>query len=340
MQSIVNCEAIKRFCNKYVELIGTGVVDDVFDAPLSSKSSENGLTRVRVGTELIRRFFYVPITKAIRTNDNRKLLKMLEYLLKILTEVIGLNVGKEWTIDHRLGYSYGNDKLGAGILTINLSPAFLCPSMCLGYCNHCSDCYAMKSEIRHESELVRNILNFIKILKYPIEDISRDTIKALGNKKQTLRLEFVRFSANGDILNNDILIKANTLAMDLLARYQNLLGVYTYTHNKNLDLSLATHMVVNQSDNDSDGVKATIVLFKWEDKYFDPTRYVLCLGDCTNCPYCKNEQDKRTVIFMAHGGGLNAMETVPQGVIAYFELMLHFYNNNFLEMARNQRAKA
>ena len=330
MQSVINCEKISKFVDEYVPKLGTTVCDGVFDVVASSKKGENGLTTVKLATEVIQRFFYVPIKDAMRTNNDRLLLVLLEYLFKVVTDKIGLTVGKEWFKGAILPYSYGNNKLGAGILTFNVSPAFLCPSMCTGQCKGCSDCYAMFSERRHGSELARNILAFIRILKYPIETIVNDTIKALGRKKKTLASQFIRFSQNGDILNNSVLIKVNKLAMALLERYDNLLGAYTYTHNNNLDLSLASHIVVNQSEKDLNAVKSTIVLYKWENKYFDPSKYILCLGDCSLCPYCKNGDDTRTVIFMAHGGGLNAIETVPEPVIQFYDWLRGFNNQAFI----------
>ena len=30
---------------------------------------------------------------------------------------------------------------------------------------------------------------------------------------------------------------------------------------------------------------------------------VICCGDCSNCPYCKNKEDKRVVVFIRHGNG-------------------------------------
>ena len=32
---------------------------------------------------------------------------------------------------------------------------------------------------------------------------------------------------------------------------------------------------------------------------------VICCGNCSNCPYCKNNNDKRLVLFLRHGNGWN-----------------------------------
>lgn len=334
---LVDIEAIEEFTAHYVPLIHTEVFDEVFQAPYKPSKKLRGLTAIKLATETIQRFLYDSIKKAIQENNEEVLLELLKYTFYIVVDVIGVKCGSEWKEDGALGFSYGNNKLGKRIITFNTSPAFLCPSMACGFCKQCKNCYAYCSEIRHDYELSRNILNNIKLLYYDVDTIINDTIKHLGHGEKTLTSEFVRFNQNGDILNDNMLLKCNKLALELKTEYMNILSIYTYTHNKMLNTQKANDIVFNHSDKDNEVSKGTIVLYKWDDKYFDTSKYILCLGNCSDCPYCKNKDEKRTVIFMAHGGGLKAIKTVPDYVIQTYSNLLYWDNVNFMNQARLEK---
>ena len=144
--------------------------------------------------------------------------------------------------------------------------------------------------------------------------ISTDNTKKDGKKaKEAL---FVRFNSNGDILDDKMLSDVNKFAKMLIKDSSNNLKVaYSYTHNKDLDLDIATNITFNISYKTDKAVKKTVVAFRWDKKYLDNSKYVICNGKCFNCPYCKNKDDKRTVVFMAHGGGFKGLDMLPDGLI-------------------------
>lgn len=82
-----------EFLNKYVPLIGTEVVDEVFNCPLSSKKDENGLTKVRLQTEAVKRFYVEPFKQAVLNNDKTALLSLVDEMLNNAT-LFGFKIAK------------------------------------------------------------------------------------------------------------------------------------------------------------------------------------------------------------------------------------------------------
>lgn len=312
---------LKEFIDRYVPLIGTEVIDGVFNCPLSSKKEENGLTKVRLQTEVIKRFYVEPFKQAVVKNDKTALLSLVNEMLDNAI-LFGFKIAKKWLNDDVLPYSIGNDKIGNDTLVFNCSTALLCPSALKGHCDVCKACYAVNNEVTYGLPFVRNLLSLKRLLTVSIDDLIANTIKAIatdnvkkdGKKaKETL---FIRFNSNGDILDSEMLSNINKFAKSLINDCSNNLKVaYTYTHNKDLDVSIADSITFNLSYKTNLKVKKTVVAFKFDKKYLDNSKYVICNGKCFNCPYCKNKDDKRTVVFMAHGGGFKGLDMLPDGLI-------------------------
>lgn len=312
---------LKEFIDRYVPLIGTEVIDGVFNCPLSSKKEENGLTKVRLQTEVIKRFYVEPFKQAVVKNDKTALLSLVNEMLNNAI-LFGFKIAKKWLNDDVLPYSIGNDKIGNDTLVFNCSTALLCPSALKGHCDVCKACYAVNNEVTYGLPFVRNLLSLKRLLTVSIDDLIANTIKAIatdnvkkdGKKaKETL---FIRFNSNGDILDSEMLSNINKFAKSLINDCSNNLKVaYTYTHNKDLDVSIADSITFNLSYKTNLKAKKTVVAFKFDKKYLDNSKYVICNGKCFNCPYCKNKDDKRTVVFMAHGGGFKGLDMLPDGLI-------------------------
>lgn len=311
----------EEFIEKYVPLIGTEVVDDIFNCPLSSKKEENGLTKVRLQTETVKRFYVEPFKQAVLKNDKTALLSLVDEMLDNAV-LFGFKIAKKWLNTDVLPYSIGNSKIGNDTLVFNCSTALLCPSALKGHCEVCKSCYAVNNEVVYGMPFVRNLLSLKRLLIVNIEVlaintikmISTDTVKKDGKKaKEAL---FIRFNSNGDVLDSKMLSDINKFAKSLINDCSNCLKVaYSYTHNKDIDMSMATDITFNISYKTDKPAKKTIVAFSWDKKYLDDSKYVVCNGKCFNCPYCKNKDDKRTVVFMAHGGGFKGLDMLPDGLI-------------------------
>lgn len=310
-----------EFLNKYVPLIGTEVVDEVFNCPLSSKKDENGLTKVRLQTEAVKRFYVEPFKQAVLNNDKTALLSLVDEMLNNAT-LFGFKIAKKWLKNKILPYSIGNDKIGNDTIIFNCSTALLCPSALKGHCEVCKSCYAVNNEVIYGKPFVRNLLSLKRLLTVDIKVLATNTIKMISTDntkkdgKKAKEALFIRLNSNGDILDNKMLSDVNKFAKMLIEDSSNSLKVcYTYTHNKDLDISIANSITFNLSYKTDLKVKKTVVAFRWDKKYLDSSKYVICNGKCFNCPYCKNKDDKRTVVFMAHGGGFKGLDMLPDGLI-------------------------
>lgn len=312
---------LKEFINKYVPLIGTEVIDGVFNCPLSSKKEENGLTKVKLQTEIVKRFYVKPFRQAIINNDKKALLSLVDEMLDNAI-LFGFKIAKKWLNNDVLPYSIGNNKIGNDTLVFNCSTALLCPSALKGHCDVCKACYAVNNEVTYGLPFVRNLLSLKRLLTVDIEVLAINTIKMISTDntkkdgKKAKEALFIRFNSNGDILDNKMLSDVNKFSKSLINDSSNSLKVcYTYTHNKDLNVSIADSITFNLSYKTNKQVKKTIVAFKFDKKYLNSSKYVICNGKCFNCPYCKNKDDKRTIVFMAHGGGFKGLDMLPDGLI-------------------------
>ena len=312
---------LEEFKECYIPLIGTEVIDDNFNCPLTSDKKMNGLTKVKLQTEIIKRFYVEPFKQVIINNDKTALLSLINEMLNNAVE-LGFKIATKWLNTDVLPYSIGNDKIGNDTLIFNCSTALLCPSALKGHCDVCKACYAVNNEVVYGMPFVRNLLSLKRLLTVNIDTLIVNTIKLISidsqkkNGKKAKEALFIRFNGNGDILDNKMLSDINKFATGLINNCSNCLKVaYTYTHNKDLDLSIATDITFNISYKTDKQGKKTIVAFKWDKAYLDNSKYVICNGKCFNCPYCKNKNDKRTVIFMAHGGGFKGLDMLPDGLI-------------------------
>lgn len=312
---------LKEFKEYYIPLIGTEVVDEVFNCPLSSKKEENGLTKVKLQTEIVKRFYYEPVQQAIINGNNQALLNLVNEMINNAIE-LGFKIAKKWINTDVLPYSIGNNKIGNDTLVFNCSTALLCPSALKGHCDVCKACYAVNNEVVYGLPFVRNLLSLKRLLTVDIEVLAINTIKMISadnekkDGKKAKEALFIRLNSNGDILDNKMLSDVNKFAEMLIKDSSNSLKVcYTYTHNKDLNVSMADSITFNLSYKTDLKAKKTVVAFKFDKKYLDNSKYVICNGKCFNCPYCKNKDDKRTVVFMAHGGGFKGLDMLPDGLI-------------------------
>ena len=311
----------KEFMAYYVPLIGTEVIDDNFSCPLSSKKEENGLTKVKLQTEVIKRFYYEPVQQAIINNDKTVLLSLVNEMLDNAV-LFGFKIAQKWLNNDVLPYSIGNSKIGNDTLVFNCSSALLCPSALKGHCEVSKSWYAVNNEVVYGIPFVRNLLSLKRLLTVDIDILINNTVKMIATDntkkdgKKAKEALFIRFNSNGDILDDKMLSDVNKFAKSLINDCSNNLKVaYTYTHNKDLDISIADSITFNLSYKTDKPTKKTIVAFSWDKKYLDNSKYVICNGKCFNCPYCKNKNDKRTVVFMAHGGGFKGLDMLPDGLI-------------------------
>ena len=148
-----------------------------------------------------------------------------------------------------------------------------------------ADPFYSESNMKHLSKVISDIETVILNNKTPIK--------------------FIRFNEVGDFISYKHFKKANKIATYFKNKY-NIIS-YSYTHNIELERYITeinnSNIVVNYSyDIKTDlSVKKCIVINEQEIKnYVNDHNYIICTGSCTNCSYCKNQSDKRIIIFLDH----------------------------------------
>lgn len=236
------------------------------------------------------------------------------------TNLLGLDLPKtqeKCLVEKVMPVIIGNDKVGDDTLCINMSSSFNCYSAHMGYCEHCDgktnhSCYARALEDPFKNTLSQNLVCGYLFDTLSIDELIQQVSKTIIKND----IKFIRYGSFGDFKSIEQFNKANILSEFVFKEF----GVisYTYTHNKELDVNILenSYITVNYSyKTGKKDVKHCITAFKWEKKYLNDSKYVICNGDCYKCPYCKDKDDKRIIVFMAHGKGFKGLEMLPKGLI-------------------------
>lgn len=263
-------------------------------------------------------------------------IRRLKAIVNEYTESIGFELPKDTLF---LGT---NDKTGANIVNLSFTTALHCPEAIKGHCKvqkpirdlsgnktgNKQICYACSINNRHITTFIKNIWNYIVFNTISNKAI----IKQLKSYILQNGALYLRFNEYGSFINEDCLKRciaiSNTLIKDgyiknsfsyssnrhLFNKYCNVSGfVLSYSNGFNFDLE---HL---ESSIKKTGVVTLSSVAMWQrnpEKALKQGRDVLipllnnpdvviCCGNCSNCPYCKNNNDKRLVLFLRHGNGWN-----------------------------------
>lgn len=232
-------------------------------------------------------------------NDNDK-------LISIVNEFKGLSSTSkalDYVNNNVMPVKIGNEKIGDDTIIINCNHALNCYCSKKGYCNMKKDCYAKKSSNRYINSCLYNLAAEINFKNLSAEKIISDIEEVINSADSDIK--FIRFNEAGDFINYALFKKANKIATYFMKKYD--IISYTYTHNKELEEYITdiynSNIVLNYSYDvkTSLDVKKCIVINKSDIyNYINDNNYVICGGVCSNCSYCKNKKEKRTVIFVNH----------------------------------------
>ena len=137
-------------------------------------------------------------------------------------------------------FVYGNHKLPADTMIVNLTSAFNCPSL------NCplrqGVCYAGKGEKQYKDSELRNLRN-----QYTFQYLSVKEILQLLDmyiKAAPAKIHNIRISENGDFASQEVVDFCDKLAGHVYAKY----GIRTtcYTHQR-FDFTRCKNMIVNSS---------------------------------------------------------------------------------------------
>lgn len=231
-------------------------------------------------------------------NDTDKLTSIVNEFKELSSTSKALDYVNEKIIPIKIG----NEKIGDDTIIINTNHALNCYCSKKGYCNMKKDCYAKKSSNRYINSCLYNLAAEINFKNLSAEKIISDIEEVINSADSDIK--FIRFNEAGDFINYDLFKKANKIATYFMKKYD--IISYTYTHNKELEEYINdiynSNIVLNYSYAvTSIDVKKCIVINKSDiHNYIDNNNYVICGGVCSNCSYCKNKKEKRTVIFVNH----------------------------------------
>lgn len=292
-----------EFLEEYIPLIGTKVNDKYFNTAK--------LTKTAVLNKAVNIYFAPTILEAYREENANNIVYYLGKVIN-LAKMLGIP-SRYYNIELSapyLPFSLGNDKIGKDTLCISINTGLLCYMGLMGNCENCRICYAKSSNLMYTSEFVKNSISQRVFILYNPITLAMNTVKAVKQdltKKQLNNLKFLRFNINGDVLNNQQLIKLNEVAR-ILKNDLDLSVAYSYTHNKELDLSIAPDIVFNTSFRSNHHKNCLTAPMREEFK--DNSKFIVCNGNCTNCSYCKDDHETRTIIFLPHGKGGNGVKSL------------------------------
>ena len=241
-----------------------------------------------------------------KINNNNKFINDTDELISIVKEFKGVSPTSkalDYVNNNVMPVKIGNEKIGDDTIIINTNHALNCYCSKKGYCNMKKDCYAKKSSNTYVNSCLYNLAAEINFKKLSAEKIISDIEGVINSADSDIK--FIRFNEAGDFINYDLFKKANKIATYFMKKYD--IISYTYSHNKELEEYITdiynSNIVLNYSYDvkTSLDVKKCIVIDKSDIyNYINDNNYVICGGVCSNCSYCKNKKEKRTVIFVNH----------------------------------------
>lgn len=241
-----------------------------------------------------------------KISNNNEFINDTDKLISIVNEFKGVSSTSkalDYVNKKVMPVKIGNEKIGDDTIIINTNHALNCYCSKKGYCNMKKDCYAKKSSNRYVNSCMYNLAAEINFKNLSTEKIIYDIEEVINSADSDIK--FIRFNEAGDFINYDLFKKANKIATYFMKKY--CIISYTYTRNKELEEYITdiynSNIVLNYSYDvkTSLDVKKCIVINKSDIyNYINDNNYVICGGVCSNCSYCKNKKEKRTVIFVNH----------------------------------------
>ena len=260
--------------------------------------------------------------------------------LKRIVEAYADSIGFELT-ENTL-FLGTNGKTGANIVNLSFCSALHCPEAIKGYCKvqkpirdlkgvktgNKQVCYACSINNRHIETFIKNIWNYIIFHALTNDDI----IKQIKSYILTNGALYLRFNEYGSFIDEHCLKRCIAISNSLIKEGY-IKNSFSYTSNKHLFnkynnvkgfvLSYSEGFKFDLNDLEPSIKKTGVVTLSstamWKNNpeqalkqgrevlipLLNNPDVVICCGNCSNCPYCKNNNDKRLVLFLRHGNGWN-----------------------------------
>lgn len=261
-----------------------------------------------------------------------------------------------------------NSKTGESIVNLSFTSALHCPECIQGHCRvqkrirdveglktgNKQVCYACSINNRHIETVIKIVWNYIQFHKLDLKTI----IKQLKKHILINNCQYLRFNEYGSFIDKQNIQKCITIS-NRLVECGLIKNSFSYTSNKylfkkynetpNFVLSLSKGLDVDFESLDTSIKQTAIVTLSSVAKMkhdrekaikngrkillplLNNPNVVICCGDCSNCPYCKNEEDKRIVVFLRHGNGWDGHidHYLTEDEYLNYLKQLHIDNNKF-----------
>ena len=261
--------------------------------------------------------------------------------LKAIVEAYAKSIGFE--LPENTLFLGTNSKTGANIVNLSFTSALHCPEAIQGHCKvqkrirdndgfktgNKQVCYACSINNRHIETFIKNIWNYIMF--HTLSD--NDIINQLKSYILTNGVSYLRFNEYGSFINEECLKRCLSIAKSLI-NTNYIKKAFSYTSNRhyfekyyNIDSNFVLNLSKGFNCNFKDietSIKATSIVTLSSVKLWqlnpekalkqgrnilisllNNPKIVVCCGNCSNCPYCKDNNDKRLVVFLRHGNGWN-----------------------------------
>lgn len=263
-------------------------------------------------------------------------IRRLQKILKAYADSIGFELPENTLF---LGT---NGKTGLNIVNLSFSSAIHCPEAIKGHCKvqkpirntnglkngNKQVCYACSINNRHIETFIKNEWNYI-VFNSISDDAIIKQIKSYVLQNGAL---YLRFNEYGAFISEECIKRCINISNTLIKEGY-IKNSFSYTSNKHLFhkynnvkgfvLSYSEGFKFNLNDLEPSIKKTGIVTLSstamWKNNPEQALKQgrevlipllnnhdvVICCGNCSNCPYCKNNNDKRLVLFLRHGNGWN-----------------------------------
>jgi len=209
-----------------------------------------------------------------------------------------------------------NRKTGSDTVNLDISPALACNECKNGHCTVQTTplfidgvkqdinirCYALRDDNQYPTKLLKSTINYIVFNRLSINEL----VNQLTEYIEKHNVHNLRFNETGCFYNEEAFVKCDLIASAVVDS----VIPYSYTSNKKL-IKMAQNMSnikLNLSNKQMEGVKTTETIEPTRkaimEAYNDPTKR-LCVGNCSACPYCKDNRVDLTTVFVDHDKGSN-----------------------------------
>lgn len=261
-----------------------------------------------------------------------------------------------------------NSKTGENVVNCSFTTAIHCPECIQGHCRvqkrirgkdglktgNKQICYACSINNQHIKTVIKCIWNYIQFNSLSVEEI----VKQLKKHILVKNCQYLRFNEYGSFIDEGNLNKCIAIS-NMLVKPGFIKNSFSYTSNRrlfnkyndvpNFVLSLSQGLDADLEALDSSIKQTAIVTLSSVAKMkhnnvkavengrktliplLNNPNVVICCGDCSKCPYCKDKNDKRVVVFLRHGNGWDGHIDHYLTDNEYMEYLqqLHIDNNKF-----------